>query len=381
MKLPSRTLRGLGLLALASVIVIAWIGWQMARRDGKPAGSRVPSPAAVGPTNGVLLVPVADKSGRPAEPMVPAPVNQPSRNVAPVANVAPAGFPEIPNFDEQVLAAQSELARRGISPGPLDGVMGSQTRAALRAFQQREGLAGAGTLDEAAKMRLRTDAPLYTDYVVTAEDLARLLPLGPTWLAKSEQQRLDFETILELVAERTWSNPKLVRALNPGVDWSRVGPGTNLKVVAITALEAQGRAAKLRISIGARTLQAFDADDKLLAHFPCSIAARVEKRPVGEELRVIVVAPNPNYTFDPEVFPESAEGRELGRKLILQPGPNNPVGAAWIGLDKPGYGIHGTPRPEDVGRTESHGCFRLANWNAELLSKLVTVGTPVFVDP
>jgi lipoprotein-anchoring transpeptidase ErfK/SrfK len=93
------------------------------------------------------------------------------------------------------------------------------------------------------------------------------------------------------------------------------------------------------------------------------------------------VAPNPNYTFDPAVFPESPEARALGRKLILPPGPNNPVGVAWIGLDKSGYGIHGTPKPEDVGRTESHGCFRLANWNAELLLKMVGVGTPVLVEP
>ena len=137
----------------------------------------------------------------------------------------------------------------------------------------------------------------------------------------------------------------------------------------------------VRISIGARVLQAFDADTNLLAHFPCSIAARVEKRPVGETLSVVVMAANPNYTFDPEVFPESAEARQLGRKLVLQPGPNNPVGTVWIGLDKPGYGVHGTPRPEDVGRTESHGCFRLANWNAEHLFKLVTIGTPVQIDP
>ena len=141
------------------------------------------------------------------------------------------------------------------------------------------------------------------------------------------------------------------------------------------------RAAFIRIFIGARLLEVFDADTNLLAHFPCSIAARVEKRPVGEPLQVAVTAPNPNYTFDPAVFPESAEARELGRKLVLQPGPNNPVGTAWIGLDKPGYGIHGTPRPEEVGRTESHGCFRLANWNAEYLLKLVGVGMPVLVEP
>jgi len=228
---------------------------------------------------------------------------------------------------------------------------------------------------------LQTNPPLFTNLLVTAEDLARLRPLGATWLEKSQQERLEYETILELVAERTYSNPKLIRALNPAVDWSKLAAGTNLKVPAVTPPEPSGKAALVRISIGARALQAFDAETNLLAHYPCSIAARVEKRPVGETLSVIAVAPNPNYTFDPEVFPESPEARQLGRKLILQPGPNNPVGTVWIGLDKPGYGIHGTPRPEDVGRTESHGCFRLANWNAEHLFKLVTVGTPVVIDP
>jgi lipoprotein-anchoring transpeptidase ErfK/SrfK len=121
-------------------------------------------------------------------------------------------------------------------------------------------------------------------------------------------------------------------------------------------------------------------DTNLLAHFPCSIGQRVDKRPVGE-LRVAVLAPHPNYTFDPAVFPESPEAQEIARKLILQPGPNNPVGTVWIGLDKPGYGIHGTPLPEKVGRTESHGCFRLANWNVEYLLKLVSVGTPVIIQP
>jgi lipoprotein-anchoring transpeptidase ErfK/SrfK len=57
------------------------------------------------------------------------------------------------------------------------------------------------------------------------------------------------------------------------------------------------------------------------------------------------------------------------------------VGTVWIGLDRPGYGIHGTPLPEKVGRTESHGCFRLANWNAEYLLKLAWVGMPVIIQP
>ena len=121
-------------------------------------------------------------------------------------------------------------------------------------------------------------------------------------------------------------------------------------------------------------------DGRVIAHFPVSIAQRVDKRPVGI-LHVTDIIPNPNYTFDPDVFPESAEARELGRKLTLPPGPRNPVGLAWIGLDRSGYGIHGTPAPEKVGRTESHGCFRLANWDALTFLDFASEGLPVSVEP
>ena len=199
-----------------------------------------------------------------------------------------------------------------------------------------------------------------------------------TWLGKSEQTALDYENILELVAEKSFSHPGFIRRLNPGIVWTNVAAGVTLTVPRAGYPVATGKAAFIRIHLAGKTLEAFDAETNLLAHFPCSIAQRVEKRPVGE-LHVAVIAPHPNYTFDPDVFPESPEAQQLQRKLILPPGPNNPVGVAWIGLDLPGYGIHGTPRPEEVGRTESHGCFRLANWNAEYLLRLVVIGLPVQV--
>jgi lipoprotein-anchoring transpeptidase ErfK/SrfK len=237
-----------------------------------------------------------------------------------------------------------------------------------------------GQLDPATKERLRLANPPYAPYTVTGSDLARLQPLSPTWLGKSRQTALDFETILELVAEKSRAHPNLVRRLNPTVAWTNVSAGTILVLPEAEYPEPAARAAFVTIRLADRILEAFDANTNLLAHFPCSIARLVEKRPVGE-LHVQVIAPDPNYTFDPAVFPESAEARELNRKLVLPPGPNNPVGVAWIGLDKPGYGIHGTPSPEQIGRTESHGCFRLANWNAAYLLKLVVIGTPVYVEP
>ena len=222
--------------------------------------------------------------------------------------------------------------------------------------------------------------PPFSRYAVTAEDLARLRPVAKTWLEKSQQDRLDYESLLELVAEKAQSHPHLIRQINSSVDWTNAVAGTFLTVPDVERPPLREKAALARIHLEERTLEVFGESAGLLAHFPCSIARFAEKRPVGE-LHVATVALNPNYTFDPDNFPESAEARQINRKLILPPGPNNPVGTVWIGLDKPGYGIHGTPRPEQVGRAESHGCFRLANWNAEYFAQMVWVGMPVIVEP
>ena len=346
--------RFLWLLALVGLVVAGWIWWHSGQP--KPASARV--------------------QPQPRLPVVPTP---PPRTIAKVSPALP--IPGVfPRPVQNVFEAQLALARQGISSGSLDGRIGAQTRTALRAFQQKEHLAVTGELDAATQERLLLATPPYTAYTVTANDLTRLQPLSRTWFGKSQQSALDYETILELVAEKGHAHPNLIRQLNPSIDWTNVVAGMTVQLPDVAYAEASSKAAFATISLGGRVLEAFDANTNLLAHFPCSIAQRVEKRPVGE-LHVAVIAPNPNYTFDPDVFPESAEARELNRKLILPPGPNNPVGVAWIGLDKPGYGIHGTPSPEQVGRTESHGCFRLANWNAEFLVKLVWVGMPVYVEP
>ena len=304
----------------------------------------------------------------------------PPRALAPVA-APPAPPPNIyPRAVQDVFEAQVALDRQVISPGCLDGAAGSQTRAALAVLQRKMGLPITGRLDTNTRPALRLQTPALTTYTVTSADLARLQPVQATWLGKSQQSALDFATILELVAEESCASQNFIQRLNPQVNWAKLAAGAVLSVPDAAYPEPRQKAAFVTIRLSARTLEVFDAATNLLAHFPCSIAAQVDKRLVGE-LSVAVVVANPNYTFNPEVFPESAEARELGRKLVLPPGPNNPVGVAWIGLDRPGYGIHGTPNPEQVGRTESHGCFRLANWNAAYLRKLAWVGMPVYVAP
>ena len=373
-----------GRIALVLLLLLAIVTWLAWKRGYLPWPAKSPRPP-IALTNAPVVAGQSRAKGwrEPSPPPLSnAPLSRISTQV--VFRTVPASIPMANQVaspkSAALFEAQISLDRLGISSGSIDGVAGSQTRSALRVFQSREGLPTTGELDAETRGRLPSGPPVTTQKLVEENDLARLLPVAPTWLGKSEQPRLDFETALEAIAERNHAHPNLLRRLNPTTDWAALQPGTELVVPATEREAPRTKAAYIQIRLAERTLQAYDASNRLLAHFPCSIAQRMEKRPVGE-LHVAVIAPNPNYTFDPAVFPESAEAREIGRKLILPPGPNNPVGTVWIGLDKPGYGIHGTPKPEDVGRTESHGCFRLANWNAEYLLQLVTVGTVVRVEP
>lgn len=285
------------------------------------------------------------------------------------------------------MAVQALLDRENLSCNCIDGVLGSRTRAAIRAWQGRNGLPATGEIDADLLSRLGLLAPdgaealgrAFTTYAVAPEDAEGLAPVPKTWSGRARAERLGYETTLEVIAERFHAAQHALRELNPDAPWPSPPPGTVL-VVPDPRPFATPPAARLTISLGRKLVRAYDAGGALIAQFPCSIAQLEEKRPVGE-LRVVNCAENPEYYFDPAVFPEDPEAATIQGKLIIPPGPNNPVGVAWITLSKEGYGIHGTPHPEDIGKTESHGCFRLANWNAEKLVRMITVGMPVVVEP
>jgi len=282
--------------------------------------------------------------------------------------------------EEEVAGYQVMLDRRWFSCGTVDGVVGSRMRLALLEFQRIHQIPKTGLLDEATKRAIGMPVQPLVRQELSVADFAKIAPTPTLWVQRAQAVALGYNTALEMAAEKFHTTPLFLRKLNPGLDWEGVKPGVWVLAPNIEESVAVSKAGRVEVKLSDKTVRVVDRLGRVVAFFPCSIAQKAEKRPVGE-LKVMVAVHNPNYTFNPEVLREVARAEGIRNKCILPPGPNNPVGMAWIGLDKLGYGLHGTPEPEMVSRTESHGCFRLANWNADRLRRMVSVGTPVVVRP
>lgn len=292
--------------------------------------------------------------------------------------------------ESDTLALQIALDRRCYSCNTIDGVWGGKSERALARYaagRPRE-RAPAGP-SEAYGRWFAGRGGLFRTVEVTAADLAALVTIPDAPAAKAELAHMGYESVPEMFAERGHLSRRAFERMNPGVDWAHVKPGLRVVIPdfpSVDELLAAGsrertrepldsEATLVRISLERFEIEAFNAKGRLLAHFPCSIARDKAKIPQGE-LKIVTLVPNPNYTMKEEGTAPGARPR----RHILPPGPNNPVGVAWMGLSAPGYGIHGTPRPESVGCAESHGCFRLANWNAARLFSMVRIGTRVVVE-
>ncbi|MBE6397864.1 MAG: L,D-transpeptidase [Lentisphaerae bacterium] len=277
-----------------------------------------------------------------------------------------------------ILALQICLDRRGFSPNSMDGQAGGKTRAALAAYCAANNLPPPKTGEEefAFKQYFPDEPDLFTTMEVTREDIDSLTKIPDTPAAKSRLTRMGYESINEMFAERGHVTPNTLRRLNPHIDWGKITVGTRIRVPEVSPVAVGDKAAFVRISLSRFTVTAYDINGKPIALFPCSIAKNRTKRPPPGEIKIITQIANPNYTYTPD---HTQKGKRPERH-IFPPGPNNPVGVAWLGLSIPGYGIHGTPLPERIGRAESHGCFRLANWNAEKLYELVRAGTRVIIE-
>jgi lipoprotein-anchoring transpeptidase ErfK/SrfK len=298
--------------------------------------------------------------------------------------------------DLKVMRVQVLLDRLGFAPGVVDGKGGQSLVKALRGFQRAREIPVTGKVDAATIKLLsayREIGPVAT-VVLTRADLAGpfigKMPKDPALQAKLPT--LGYGNRMEALAEKFHTTPATLLALNSPA--TRLAPGAKIRVPNVLAdtgpydakLTPLWRGTLASLGVSARqpagskiivdksdgVLMVFNKQDQLVAQFPVTTGSGNDPLPIGT-WKVQGAAYNPPFHYNPDLFWDVDDNKP---DQMLKPGPNSPVGVVWLDINKPHYGIHGTPSPETIGRAESHGCIRLSNWDAARLSLMIKPGTP-----
>lgn len=266
---------------------------------------------------------------------------------------------------------QALLNWQNYGVGAVDGYWGKNTRKAMQSFQKSRGLTVTDNLNEETWQELTKNEtlstqPVLVQYTLTDNDInIKTTDIPSSAEEKAKLEGMYYESVLEGLAEKFRMDEKYLQVLNPNATYES---GSNITVYnpKNTLVEAVTRVTADKKT---QTLYAYDVNDNLIASYPTTVGSTAMPSPTGTHtIKVKVYEPNYTYTH------------EDGRKSIIPPGPNNPVGSVWIGLSEPSYGIHGSPDPSRISRQASAGCVRLTNWDAlALLSTIQDNATVEFI--
>jgi lipoprotein-anchoring transpeptidase ErfK/SrfK len=271
-----------------------------------------------------------------------------------------------------VVRAQILLGRAHFSCGQIDGNFGTNLEKTVSAFQQQRKLPVSGRVDAATWVALNTDrAPLLISYSISDKDeKGPFVQVPQDVMEQAKLPYLGYSSPLDELSERFHSSPELMKALNPGADFSNAGTQLTVPNVLVMPPGGAGAAALVVVSKSDSSVRAYDDRDKLLAFYVATIGSGHDPLPLGD-WRVEFVKRDPVFDYDASLF---WDAKDKSGRAEIKPGPRNPVGAVWIDLSKEHYGIHGTPDASLIGHAFSHGCIRLTNWDARELAEMVKPG-------
>jgi lipoprotein-anchoring transpeptidase ErfK/SrfK len=308
---------------------------------------------------------------------VPATVAPPQRNGGPGGQPAPD--------QDTVSRLQIFLDEHSFGPGKIDGRWGDFLGKALQRFQAAHGQQPSGQIDSALQQELQKISPVYMTYTLTDSDLHWVgkVPSKPAGMA--QLKRILYRSALDYVAERFHADPAFIQKLNSGRNLNELKKGSTVQVPNVQPFQIETiqpvpdlpprpefAQRIIRIDTRGRMLDLVDAN-QVISSFPITPGSKSLPAPIGT-WKVVKVTTMPIFRWDEAML---KHGRRSSDFYTIAPGPRNPVGIVWIGVNKKGIGIHGTDSPDTIGRSASHGCIRLANWDAARVVNQVTVGMTV----